>query len=102
MTGLDPFAALGTVDRKKRNPEEAKPKPSGNPSNQMGQHPLELNQFWKEGGSGLPPTQPAWQAKLMKQAEYECFLHNLVSFLYPAVLLCRWSLFPLFPLFPLS
>lgn len=48
--------------------ESSKKAKSGNLLDRPGQHPRELNPFWKQGGSGLPPTKEEAARKSAKKA----------------------------------
>eukprot|EP00051_Salpingoeca_urceolata_P018733 m.265895 g.265895 ORF g.265895 m.265895 type:complete len:811 (-) comp19267_c0_seq1:1484-3916(-) len=49
-TSADLFASFGTISKAPQQPKEEK-----KPKLEVGQHSRELNPFWKDGGSGLPP-----------------------------------------------
>ena len=57
-----------TASRQRRNKEECHDKRELSSFDRLGQHPLELNPYWKEGGCGLPKEedQPPTASKTVK------------------------------------
>merc|ERR1711970_236359 len=61
----DFMMGIGSVDHKadKQKKREEEYKKKEEEQNKIGTHHLELNPFWKDGGSGLPPTEEELQKK---------------------------------------
>ena len=64
---------MGTVDHKadKQKKREEEYKKKEEEQNRIGQHHRELNPFWKDGGTGLPPTEEELQKKREEERKAE-------------------------------
>ena len=64
---------MGTVDHKadKQKKREEEYKKKEEEQNRIGQHHRELNPFWKDGGTGLPPTEEELQKKKEEERKAE-------------------------------
>ena len=70
---LDFMMGIGSVDHKadKQKKREEEYKKKEEEQNRIGQHHRELNPFWKDGGTGLPPTEEELQKKKEEERRAE-------------------------------